>query len=188
MKNYNGRFKAQKASGASNVPAGGYVGKVISAKIAEYSWGDRLEIAFDIAEGEHAGFFDKQFKANTANDKKWKGVCRINLPAEDAEEWQYRGINNFLYSIEESNNGFTFDFENLATAKGKMCGFIFNRREWELDDGRTGWTTECRTTATVEEIRNGDFRIPKDRPLKNKPAQQNNGFEEIDDAGDELPF
>ena len=69
-----------------------------------------------------------------------------------------------------------------------MCGFIFNRREWELDDGRTGWTTECRTTATVEEIRNGDFRIPKDRPLKNKLTQQNNDFEEADDAGDELPF
>lgn len=187
MGSYNTRFKAQKAqNGAGHIPAGGYVCKIVSTKIAEYTWGNRLEIAFDVTEGEHAGFFKKQFDDNTADNKKWKGVCRISLPEEDEEEWRFRAINNFLYAIEDSNNGFHFDFDNLATAKGKLCGFVFNNREWEMN-GKTGWTTECNTAASVEDIRSGTFYQPKDRPLKNKPVT-NDGFEEVDDGGDELPF
>lgn len=186
MKAYTG-FKARKATGGSAaIPAGGYVGKVISAKEVEYSWGNRLEIAFDVTEGEHAGFFKKQFDNNTADDKKWKGVCRIGVPSESDEAWKKAAFENFIYSIEESNSGYHWDWNEKAL-KGKMCGFIFNNFEWEMN-GRRGWSTECRTTASIEDIRAGAFKIPKDRPLA-KPATAPAGFTEMStDDADDLPF
>ena len=72
-----------------------------------------------------------------------------------------------------------------------MVGVLFRNFEWEMSDGRSGWSTECCTFVSVEDVRNGNYRQPKDRPLKNKPV--NNApastFAVLDDdsLGD-LPF
>ena len=202
MKNYNGRFKAQKASGASNVPAGGYVGKIISAKIAEYSWGDRLEIAFDITDGEYAGFFDKQFKANTANDKKWKGVLRYWLPKEDGsenDEWTKRSLKGMVTSFERSNPGYNFDW-NEKSLSGKLVGVLYRNEEWEYE-GKTGWTPRPFRAISVDSVRQGDFTFPKDKPLKKKQQAQiadsyysipsypdASSYQTMDSNDEELPF
>lgn len=191
MKPY-GNFKAQKSTGGSQaIPAGGYVGKIKAAKVAEYNWGNVLEVAFDVTEGELTGFFQKQFDANTADDKKWKGVCRIVIPDGTEEEWQRRPFENLIYSIEDSNSGYHWDW-NEAGLKGKLCGFLFNNREWEMN-GNTGWTTECRNAATVDDVREGTYKIPKDRPLKNGSSSRMNqpnvnagDFSETSD--DDVPF
>ena len=193
MKPY-GNFKARKSAGASMaLPAGGYVGKIKTAKEVVYNWGSVLEIAFDVTEGEFTGFFQKQFDSNTAEDKKWKGVCRIVVPKETDEAWQRGPFENLIFSIEESNPGYHWDW-NESGLKGKTCGFLFNNREWEMN-GNTGWTTECRNAATVDDIREGTFKIPKDRPLKNgtsnsrmtQPNVNANDFSDVDDDG-EVPF
>ena len=59
IKAYSG-FEAKKAgSGFENLPAGGYVAKIIGAK-PEEKWGRNvLTIAFDNAEGDNAGWFNK---------------------------------------------------------------------------------------------------------------------------------
>ena len=52
MKAFNG-LEIKKSAGASEpLPAGGYVAKILNAKVEEYSWGEVLVISFDIAEGE----------------------------------------------------------------------------------------------------------------------------------------
>ena len=90
------------------LPAGGYVAKILDAEEKEYSWGSVLVISFDILEGEFKDFFKQNYKANTREDKKWKGVYRLTVPQE-SNQWydsQKRTFGNAIACIEESNNGY----------------------------------------------------------------------------------
>ena len=167
IKQYNG-FKAERTSGREPLPAGGYVARILNAEVKTTQSGkDMLVLSFDITEGEHAGFFKTDYNANTNEDKKWRGVYRLFLPTDDGSErdgWSKRSFNEFIAVIEESNPGYHFDW-NEVTLKGKQVGVLFREKEWEKDD-RHGWTTECCSMITPEEIREGKFRMPKPKALK----------------------
>ena len=162
----------------------------MNAEVKEYSWGEVLVISFDIAEGEYKDFFATQYRENTNEDKKWKGNFRLTVPQE-GNQWydsQKKTFGNCLACIEESNSGYHWDWDESAL-EGKMVGVLFRNFEWEMDDGRSGWSTECCTFTTVDDVRNNKFKMPKDKPLKNKPVATTNtaDFTEFDDS-DDLPF
>ena len=191
MKAFNG-LEIKKSVGASEpLPAGGYVAKILNAKVEEYSWGEVLVISFDIAEGEYKDFFSKQYKENTREDKKWKGNFRLTVPNEGNQYFdsQKRTFGNAIWAIEESNPGYHWDW-NEAALKGKMVGVLFRNREWEMSDGRSGWSTECCTFVSVEDVRTGNFKQPKDKALKRKESYSSNQFSEMVeiDSTEDLPF
>ena len=172
------------------LPAGGYVAIILDAEEKEYSWGSVLVISFDILEGEFKDFFKQNYKANTREDKKWKGVYRLTVPQE-SNQWydsQKRTFGNAIACIEESNNGYHWNWDE-KTLKGKTVGVLFRNFEYDVE-GNTGWSTECCSLASVEDIREGNFKMPKDKPLKKKatamPVAPAINFEEIDD--EDLPF
>lgn len=183
-------MKIERSVGSEPLPAGGYVAKILNAEVKEYDWGEVLVISFDIAKGEHKDFFAKQYKSNTSEDKKWKGNFRINVPQENNQyfESQKRSFGNAIACIEESNNGYHWAWDE-STLKGKMVGVIFRNFEWEMN-GNSGWSTECGTFVSVEDIHSNNFRLMKDRPLKNK--KQNAPVMEFasvaEDIDSELPF
>ena len=150
----------------------------------------KLVISFDIAEGEYKDFFSKQYKENTREDKKWKGNFRLTVPNEGNQYFdsQKRTFGNAIWAIEESNPSFRWAWDENAL-KGKMVGVLFRNFEWAMED-RTGWSTEACTFVSVDDVRNGNYRQPKDRPLKNKPV--NNApastFSVLDETDDGLPF
>lgn len=178
------------------LPVGGYVAKILNAKEENFEWGDRLAIAFDIVEGEYAGFFDKNFKNQQSEDKKWKGTIRINIPKEDGsekDEWTQKRFNTNMVAIEESNPGFYFDWDETKL-KGKMVGIIFNNKEYEFN-GNHGFFTNPHSFASVEDIRSGNFKIPKDTLLSNPRSSApavptgNEGFMSVPEGVDEeIPF
>ena len=190
MKAYDG-YKAEKASGREILPAGGYVCIIKSAKEETFDWGKRLVLAIDVAEGQFAGFFKKDYEQNTREDKKWRGTYRINEPKDDGSEkdgWAKRTFNNFIWSIQESNPGFTWDWDEKKLKNLKL-GVLYRNKEWEMD-GRTGWTTEAAGSCSVDDIRSGSFKPLKDKPLdesKKAAAATAPVFEEASDDGD-LPF
>ncbi|MDO5547716.1 MAG: hypothetical protein Q4F79_04435 [Eubacteriales bacterium] len=190
MKAYSG-FKAQKASsGFPELPAGGYVCKIISARDEEGTYGEQLVIAYDVTEGEYKGFWKSAYDADTRNDKKWGGVCYIRVPDETDEAWMRRAFENFIYAVEESNPGYHWDW-NEGGLKGRSVGIIVGEKEKLSKDGTQVFTnTVARGTASVDDIRNSDFKIPKKKELKNKPkaSAAPTGFTEMDDSDDELPF
>lgn len=172
------------------LPAGGYVAKILDAEEKEYSCGSVLVISFDILEGEFKDFFKQNYKANTREDKKWKGVYRLTVPQE-SNQWydsQKRTFGNAIACIEESNNGYHWNWDE-KTLKGKTVGVLFRNFEYDVE-GNTGWSTECCSLASVEDIREGNFKMPKDKPLKKKavamPVTPVQTFEEIQD--EDLPF
>lgn len=189
IKPYEG-FKAEKITSNRALPAGGYVAKIYSAKIENYSWGQVLVVSFDITEGEYANFFTNQYKNNQNEDKKWKGTLRLTIPDEKSTyfESNKRSFNNFIFALEDSNSGYHFDWDE-GKFKGKMLGVLFRNREWEFN-GKTGWTTECAGSCPVADIRSGDFKVPADKPLDNGSTQAAGTSADVlaDDEDDDLPF
>lgn len=195
IKPYNGA-KAAKFVSREPLPRGGYVLKIISAKAEDYDWGQVLILAIDVCEGEHKGFFERDYKANTNEDKKWRGTYRINVPNEGSQYFasQQKSFNNFIACVEESNSGYHWDWDE-SKLKGKLIGGLWRNKEWEMN-GKTGWTTECCSVTDIASIREGNFKLPADKPLANKvvsngifDAIQGSGVEtssEVDE--DDLPF
>lgn len=191
MKPFNG-YEAKRKATREQLPVGGYVVKVLDVHEQIYSWGNVLELSFDITEGQYAGFFTADYKNNTNEDRKWRGKYRLNEPKEDGSDmdaWTKRNFNGAMYAFEDSNDGYHWDWDE-SKLKGKIVGALFRNKEWEYN-GRTGWTTECCELIPVQDVRENHFQMPKDKPLKNKAAPKSimpAGFEEIVDTDDDLPF
>ena len=185
IKQYTG-MKAEKAVSGEPLPKGGYVAKIVGTKVEEYSWGSVLVVALDVAEGDHAGFFRKQYDANANENKKWKGTYRLTVPDEGSQyfESNKRVFNNFIYALEASNDGYHFDWDE-AKLKGKLFGALYREKEFEGTSGDVITTTECGGSTDIASIRSGDFRLPKDKLLE-RPATVNNAYAAVPD--NDLPF
>ena len=196
---------ATNFSKAERLPAGGYVLKVLDVKEESYEWGDVIILRFDIAEGEHKGFFVMHYKAMQDEYKKWKGTYRINVPVqkgtnEDDVNKYKRSLGFFKSQIEafnKSNANTNIDCSkewNTSVLKNKLVGAVFGNKEWEMN-GRSGWFTNCDHLIPVEDIRNDNFTIPKDKPLGNKSKSSSEPAEstidgddfELVDGGEEQP-
>jgi len=172
MKAFGG-FKAEKSAAREQLPVGGYVAKILNAEIVEYNGRNgpfqKFEIFFDIAEGPYAEFFKKDFEAQSGEDKKWAGKLSLYLPKDDGSEkdgWTKRTFNHTIWCVEDANPNYHWNWDE-RTLKGKMVGVLFRSEEWEWD-GNTGWKTKCCAFAAIGDIRDGKFKMPKDKPLKNK--------------------
>jgi hypothetical protein len=167
---------------------GGYICQILNAKIEKSSTGkDMLVIAFDIVEGEKAGFYKRKYdeavKTNTDPNKKvsWPGRY-IQMLQGDNMPNVLAFLKGVMTSLEASNPGFKWDW-NEEKLKGLKFGGLFGREEFEKLDGTRAFTTKIRWIRTVEKVRKGEFEIPTDKKLKEKaPAE----FTPVTD--DDLPF
>jgi hypothetical protein len=170
MKPFNG-YEAKRTSTREQLPIGGYIARILNAEEVTYSWGSVLLISFDVAEGAYKDFFKKDYEGQNSEDKKWRGTYRLNVPKDDGSEkdgWTKRTFGNAIWCIEDANPGYHWDW-NESGLKGKTVGVLFRNEEWEYN-GQTGWSTKCCAFAAVGDIRDGSFKMPKDKPLKNKAA------------------
>ena len=192
MKPFGG-YKAERQTAREQLPVGGYVGKIMKAEEIEYTWGKVLLISYDIIEGEHKDFFKSDYNGQQREDKKWRGTYRVNIPKDDGSEkdgWTKNTFNGAMYAIEQSNAGYHWDW-NEADLKGKLVGLNYREFDWQMDDGKTGTSTECGRFETVDDVRSGKYIELKKRELKtkNKTATAIN-FAEYASEGDnsDLPF
>lgn len=187
--NYYDRNNTIKDS--RKLPKGAYLCKIISAKEDENQYGSRLIIAFDIAEGEYTGFYQEKYNSNTNEDKKWSGVIRLSVPAEDGSEadaWKIRNFNTAMVAIEDSNPGYLWDWDEKKL-KGKTIGIVFNEKEFKGNDGRVIAFTQPKRITSVQSVKEGTYYVPKDEPL-NETASADGSWISVPDGvdDDELPF
>ena len=186
MKAFSGFESKRSASGRETLPAGGYVCQIQGARVEEFSWGSRLVLAIDVIEGEYKDIWKRDYDNNDREDKKWRGTFRVSIPKDDGSDqdaWTKRAFNNMIWSVEQSNPGYVWDWDEKKL-KGKKIGILYRNREWEMN-GNTGWTTEAAGSDSIDNIRDGKFKPLKDKPLKNRPAPVT--VDAVDDAED-LPF
>ena len=185
----------QAAAERRKLPAGGYIVKIIGAKVVAYTTKmggtvDKLEIGLDIVDGEYKGFYADDYKAQTQEDKKWKGVLRKYLPKDDGtemDEWTKSSLKALTDAIEESNPGYHWDWDETKL-KGKLAGCLFQNQQWSIN-GRSGWKVQPIRFISADKIRSGKFEIPADKPLKDlENADSNNSFPPAEEDDGDLPF
>lgn len=183
------------SDGFRKLPAGGYVVEIKKAVMWYYENGNEyLQISFDIAEGDYKGFYVKQYEESTFEPKKYKGNIRINWPKEDGSEqdnWTLRNLKTQMTAIEDSNEGFTFDWTNEDKLVGLKAGLLFRNKEYNYNGSRGFWTEPFRFIE-ADKVRRGDYQMPKDKLLKDggsaagSPDVDQMGFRPL--ADDEVPF
>lgn len=198
MRPFNNYETTQTISARAQLPVGAYICRILKAeeKVYNSSKGEwhKLEISFDISEGEHKDFYANDYKAQTGEDKKWKGVLRMNIPTDDGSEadgWAKRSFKTNILAVEDSNSGYHWDW-NEAQLKGKTVGIVFRSEEWEYN-GKRGWRTAPFKMVPAADVKSGNVKIPDPKPLNNKTSQTSaasaadlSDFVEV--ASSELPF
>ena len=69
MKAFNG-YEPKRSYVREQLPAGGYVVKIMDVKLVHNDWGDILLLSFDVEEGDKKGFFRDDYRGQTYEDKK----------------------------------------------------------------------------------------------------------------------
>lgn len=196
--------EVQEFTERAKLPLDAYICKVKKAAVQANEYGEQLCIAFDIAEGAQAGFYQRDFAGNTSTDRKWKGVLRVWLPKDDGsdkDELTKSSLKGMVTSFEKSNPGYKWNW-NEQSLVGRMIGILFRNEEWEFK-GKTGWTVRPFRAISVDTVRSGDYTLPKDKPLKKKESSgygeaydgfasasnySSSDFAMLDDDDAQLPF
>ena len=197
MRPFNNYETTQTISARAQLPVGAYICQILKAEEKVYSsskgeW-HKLEVSFDISEGEHKDFYANDYRSQSGEDKKWKGILRMNIPSDDgseADNWAKRSFKTNILAIEESNNGYHWDW-NEAQLKGKTVGIVFRSEEWEYN-GKRGWRTAPFKMVPAADVKSGNIKIPDPKPLNGKAASQASTAADLSDfvevASADLPF
>lgn len=189
--------KSKRKKSFQQLPKGAYVIKIMGAKEEpnKNGNGSHLTIAFDIAEGEYAGFYDNQFQSSSDENKKWANdaVYRLSIPSDGCESYVWDNWNTFFADLEDSNNGFVFAGDPKAL-KGKLIGGKFHIEQSEYR-GEIYDHTRLRWTCVADDVRNGKAgKMPKDKLIGTSkrgaiPAADEDGFANLSpELEEELPF
>lgn len=147
---------------------GGYICRIMGVKESSTQSGaPALLVSLDIADGPEANRFATEYRNDTRNPKKWGCVYRQVITTKDG------GTNPFfkgmICAIEESNVmtvQWTDNKEAFAAQfKDKLIGVLFGREEYTKQDGTNTWITRPQSCLNIGDIRNGNFKVPEDKPL-----------------------
>mgnify|MGYP003289861215 CR=1 FL=1 len=172
---------------------GGHKGVIKS--VEEYtsaiSGNTSLKIEIDTAaDDKQPGYFQKQFDENTNMDKKWStgGTKYVSLKQD---ENCIKMLKAFITSVENSNNGFVYDWnKEVDQLKGKKVGLVFGLEEYQNDKGETKTATKLTQFRSIDKVDNA--KIPNVRLLNgsyieydkynsNTTTNNSNPFNELDD-------
>ncbi len=207
-------WESVRASGDyQSLPAGGYICRIKKIEVLPSKKGNKpvIHTYIDIDEGEYREYYYKDFQNNYSPDKKWRGM--LYVPTQDKDGKTSSLFKRFVDKISDSNGGwqpawgddskkFSDSFQN------RLIGLAFGREEFISNDGKSFWTTKAKNYYTVEQIRNGEFKVPNDKHADGGNGGGNNntgssnttsydainasaesaGFTALDDDDDSLPF
>ena len=163
MKSFNGFDNAKKAAASmgsgEKLPVGAYVCQIKKVQYVpgENGYSDRIDLLFDICEGEQMNFFKNQWDNNTSEDKKWKGKKSLYVPKDDGsekDEWTKNAFAKWVNAFEDSNEGYKWDW-NENKWKGLLIGIAFGETGTVIE-GREITYVEPRFPADVKKVRSGN--------------------------------
>lgn len=201
IKKPNNWNEVREYTDKKKLPLDAYVCEIRKAVVQHTDYGEQLCLLFEIVEGDFRDYYTKDFRENTNQDKKWKGVLRQFIPKDDGserDEWTKSSFKGLVTSVEKSNPGYQWDWDESSLVKKKV-GILYRNEEWEYE-GKNGWTVRPFRAISVESVRDEDFTLPKDKPLKNKTASGYQdmgygsytnsapGFNALDESDSDLPF
>lgn len=170
------------------LPKGAYVIKLLSVKeVTRDNGSSYLKIAFDVAEGEYAGFYKRLFEADTREDKKWNNdaVLYISCPDDNSEQFIIDNFNKFMTAVEDSNSGYHWGWDE-TTLKDKLVGAKFCNEQSEYN-GNIYDHTKAKWFIAAQKIRDGKYgKLPNDKLINSQDVGSIIAVPELTD--EEVPF
>jgi len=191
MKQFNGYAETKSYSDFQQLPKGAYILRIMNAEEKTNANGTKyILISCDIEEGEYKGFFMEDYKNQQKEDKKWHCNFFLNEPKDDGSEqdgWTKRRFKTVTEALEESNEGYHWDWDETKW-KNKLIGGLFNIRQYESNNGEVREATNLAQFCSVEKVRTGKYRLPKDKLLETKPAEVTASSDFMTVPDSELPW
>ncbi len=193
MKQFNGYGRMEQPT-YEQLPKGAYVIKVLNVKEEQNKnkTGSYLKIAFDIAEGQYAGFYKKAFDNDSREDKKWNNDAYlfISCPEDNSEQFIIDNFNKFMTAVEDSNEGYHWNWDE-STLKNKLIGakFCIEQSEYE---GKIYDHTKAKWFIGAQKVRDGKAgKLPNDKLLSGASTSSGSSdFMNVPDTvlAEEIPF
>lgn len=163
------RDNAKTMSAFSVLPKDAYVVQIkgIREEANRNGNGMHVKLSFDIAEGPYKDFYQKQYDADTRDNKKWPndGTYTISEPVDNAPDWMIQNWDTFWTHVEDSNPGYIFDGDEKK-AKGKVFGALMFNEQSEYN-GTIYDHTRIKWTRPAQDVRDRNFgRLPKDKLIQ----------------------
>lgn len=191
--------QVQKYEGGQSLPAGGYICRIVNVLEGQSKAGNEmLTVSLDIAEGEYTNFYQKQFSPG----QKWK--CNAYILCYGPKGETNRQFKTFVEEVRESNTGWEPQWNDNFSShfKNTLVGALFGREQFEGSDGRLYWHVKPRFFKSVKDIRDENFTVPEDKPLKgsaqsksSNPINNNSQYNDVDVftgyaevSDDDIPF
>ena len=92
---------------------------------------ESFKVEVDIASGEYKGYFQKRFDNNNNSTKTWDNNSTRYLAFEGDNTAYFKG---FITCVENSNPGYTWDWDETKLTGKKVCG-VYQYEEYEKQDG-----------------------------------------------------
>ena len=178
------------------LPIGAYECVIKEANVhkSETSGKESFRVAVDIASGEYKDYFQNRYDKNTNMNKNWDNNATRYLAFQGDNVAYFKG---FITSVENSNVGYTWDWDETKLVGKKICG-VFQYEEYENQEGKKGVKvrlTKFRSLDKIKEIEvsdsvrllNGSYMSIDDyNQQKNNSTAPFNDLVETTD--DDMPF
>lgn len=191
MKPINNWENVQEMGGEiENIPAGAYVCEVKKAEEKQNrNGGSRLEISFDVCEGDYREWFMQDWRAQNREDKFWRGIVNQNIPDENSPKYdtQCGFFKRFVNQVEVSNPGYHWAWDE-NTLVGKKIGVVFGEVERESQRGTRYLVTQASGVISVDDVRSGKAKIPAPKMLAAPSAITQAATNLADINVDDVPF
>lgn len=185
------------------ITLGGHKGVIMGVEehTSELSGNTSLKVSVDTAKDDkQPEYFSEQYRNDTRPDKKWSNSAIKYVSLKDDENC-VRMLKAFITSIENSNNGFTYDWnKEVDQLKGKKVGLVFGLEEYTNNDGETKTIAKLTQFRSIDKIDN--VKIPRVKKLDgtyvdyeeyiNSKNSSNEPFSDfgniVEISSDSLPF
>lgn len=144
------------------ITLGGHKGVIMG--VEEYtnpiSGNTSLKVSVDTAKDDtQPEYFTEQYKNDTRADKKWSNSAIKYVSLKDDENC-VRMLKAFITSVENSNNGFSYNWnKEIDQLKGKKVGLVFGLEEYTNNDGETKTITKLNQFRSIDKV--DGVKIPK---------------------------
>lgn len=150
------------------IDLGGHRGviKHVEEYTSPVSGNTSLKVEVDTSsDDKQPNFFQKQFDENMSVDRKWSNSA-IKYVSLKEDENCVKMLKAFITSVENSNNGFTYDWnKEVSQLIGKKVGLLFGWEEYENDKGEVKTATKLNSFRSIDKVE--ELKIPKVRLLDN---------------------
>ncbi len=178
-------FEAKKNGGFLTLPpAGAYVAEIKEVRFVvqdplQNRDRDTIELMMEITEGEYSGrymeFYQDQ-KERFGDSAKYKGVFRLVAPLENDDDWRKRTFEGNLWCVEQSNPGYTWDWDEKKL-KGKKVGISVRERLYTYND-KDRSTTEIAKFETVDDVKAGKVKPMRARDQRSNGSSTSESMDE----------